>query len=153
MSGLAPVLAGREPTGLFRWAAEFTAQDLTATLEVTGWRLAALDGAYAQTKAEVLAALGVALELPDYYGANFDALADCLSDLETSTVLLWDDWGPFARADERSFSILRRILESRARDTNPSNPSNPSRPSRPIKPGFLVLLRGEGPDLDIPLLD
>ena len=150
MSGLAPVLAGREPTGLFRWAAEFTAQDLTTTLEVAGWRLASLDGAYAQTKAEVLAALGVALDLPDYYGANFDALADCLGDLETPTVLLWDDWGPFARADERAFSILRRILEGRAIDTNPTNPTNPIKPTNP---GFLVLLRGEGPDLDIPLLD
>lgn len=137
MSGLAPVLAGREPAGLFRWAEEFTPQDLTPTLEVAGWRLAALDGAYSHTKAEVLTALGAALNLPDYYGANFDALADCLADLETPTVLLWDDWGSFAREDERAFSILRRILEGRAR----------------TDPGFLVLLRGEGPDLDIPLLD
>ncbi len=145
MSGLAPVLAGREPAGLFRWAAEFAVENLSSTLEVAGWRLAPVDGAYAQTKPEVLAAIGAALQFPDYYGSNFDALADCLGDLETPTVLLWDDWGAFARNDARAFSILRRILEARARESGAPNSS--------ATPGFLVLLRGEGPELDLPLLD
>lgn len=35
-------------------------------------------------KAEVLAALGKGLQLPDYYGRNLDALYDCLTDLEPS---------------------------------------------------------------------
>ena len=33
------------------------------------------------TKSELLAALAGALSLPDYFGANWDALADCLTDL------------------------------------------------------------------------
>lgn len=33
-----------------------------------------------KSKARLLAALGENLELPEYYGKNFDALADCLMD-------------------------------------------------------------------------
>ncbi|AMM31477.1 Barstar family protein [Sinomonas atrocyanea] len=35
----------------------------------------------APSKREVLAAFGTALGFPDYYGANLDALNDCLQDL------------------------------------------------------------------------
>lgn len=42
------------------------------------------DCSHADSKAEVLAALGKGLQLPDYYGKNLDALYDCLTDLEPS---------------------------------------------------------------------
>lgn len=142
MSGLAPILAGRQPTGLYRLEAAFDLEDVTATALGAGWALSHLDGAYAQTKVEVLTSLGAALAFPEHYGANFDAVADCLSDLKANTVLLWDDWGVFARSDERSFAVLRRILSARSADPTIGTPK------------LLVLLRGDGPDdLDVPLLD
>lgn len=43
--------------------------------------LPTLDGRGLDGKAGLLAALGWALEFPDYYGANWDALEECLNDM------------------------------------------------------------------------
>ncbi len=40
-----------------------------------------LDALRLQDKATLLAELGRALDFPDYYGANWDALEECLADL------------------------------------------------------------------------
>ena len=98
----------------------------------------------APTKAEFLAAVGEALDFPDYYGQNFDALADCLADVTAGDsegwVLLWDGWGPLAREDERAFSVALSVLGGRV---------NADKGGR-----FAVLLRGEGPDIEgVPSLD
>ncbi|MEV7428808.1 MULTISPECIES: barstar family protein [unclassified Nocardioides] len=133
MSGLAALLAGRVRPGVHRWEAASDVPDVRHTVEHAGWRFAHLDGWVHPTRAETLEALGEALALPDWWGRNLDALADCLRDLDTDrTVLLWDGWGPLAREDPRSFAVVRRLLGGS---------------------GLAVLLRGEGPDVDVPLLD
>ncbi|MFB9503262.1 barstar family protein [Saccharothrix mutabilis subsp. capreolus] len=47
----------------------------------------------ARTKSAALAAIGEAMEFPDHYGQNLDALYDCLTDLswlpEGEHVLVW----------------------------------------------------------------
>lgn len=40
-----------------------------------------LDGRLLQDKTTLLAELGRVLDFPDYYGANWDALEECLADL------------------------------------------------------------------------
>ncbi|MEV4490700.1 barstar family protein [Micromonospora coxensis] len=49
----------------------------------------AVPGAAARTRAELFTRLAETLDLPGYFGRNWDALADCLSDLvETGPVTL-----------------------------------------------------------------
>ncbi|MBD8869194.1 barstar family protein [Nocardioides donggukensis] len=139
MSGLASVLAGRHAPGVYRWHGNFDAADVRHAVEHAGWAYGHLDGWEIEHKAEFLAAVGEALSFPDYYGQNLDALADCLADLP-ATVLLWDGWSAFARAEPVTFHAGLDVLAQRARD----EPSTP----------FVVLLRGEGPDLPaVPLLE
>lgn len=143
MSGLAAVLAGRRPAGVYRWHGAFEPAEVQHTVEHAGWTFGHLDGWRAESKAEFLAGVGEALQFPAYYGQNFDALVDCLRDLESESgvVLLWDGWGPFARADEHAFRVALDIL--RERSAAPSGGG-----------AFAVLLRGDGPDLDtVPSLD
>lgn len=143
MSGLAALLAGRREPGIFRWHGAFDVSDVQHTVEHAGWRFVYLDGIGVETKAEFLDRIGQVLGFPETFGHNFDALADSLHDVVAGdtegTVLLWDAWGPFARAEERAFSVALSVLGSRV---------NADRGGR-----FVVLLRGEGPDLGIRSID
>jgi RNAse (barnase) inhibitor barstar len=137
MSGLAAVLAGRHASGLYRWHAAYDADEVRRTVEHAGWQFGYVDGWHDQDRRAVLTAIGRALAFPDYYGRNLDALWDCLTDLAEPTVLLWDGWSTLARADQETFGKVRAILIERAA----------------LAPPFTTLLRGEGPEVDIPSLD
>lgn len=132
MSGLAPLLAGRRAAGVYRWRTTLDDVELAEVAAVAGWSLRVVDGLVAQSKSEFLAAVGRSLEFPGTYGQNFDALADLLDDLPTPTVLLWEEWGTLARVEPRTFAALLGIFTERSADLD--------------RPGFVVLLRGEGPD-------
>lgn len=144
MSGLAGLLAHHTEPGIYRWHGAFPESEIRHTVELAGWRFAYVDGWQGDTKAEFLAAVGEALSFPDYYGQNFDALADCLGDVVAGDsegwILLWDGWGPLAREDERAFSVALSVLGGRV---------NADKGGR-----FAVLLRGDGPAVDgVPDLD
>ncbi len=135
MSGLAAVLAGHEPPGIHLWHGAFDVADVRHSVEHAGWGFGWVDGwTGADTKPAFLVAVGEALDFPDHYGQNFDALADCLHDIgraRDGVVLLWDGWATLARADTKAFSIALSVLGSRVND------------DRGVP--FAVLLRGEGP--------
>lgn len=133
MSGLAAVLAGRVRPGVYQWHAAFDAADVRHTVEHAGWAFGYVDGWRGETREDFLRDVGIALAFPDYYGHNLDALNDCLRDVTTPTVLLWDGWGPFAHRDPRAFGIVLDIFGGR----------DPEEGDVPLS----VLLRGEGPDL------
>jgi hypothetical protein len=111
-------------------------------VEHAGWTFAYVDGLRAQTKQEFLTQVGEALNFPEWYGKNFDALADCLTDIDSGngTVVLWDGWAAFARAEPRAFSVALSVLGTRV-NADRGGP-------------FSVLLRGEGPEVaGVPSLD
>ena len=144
MSGLAALLAVRTPPGVYRWHAHFEVDDVRRSVERAGWRFAHYSGWLHQEKAEVLEGLGAALAFPDHYGRNLDALADCLRDVGVrecrGTLLLWDGWDPFARADRRAFDATLDVLRTRVETERGGS--------------FAVLLRGDGPGTaDLPTLD
>jgi RNAse (barnase) inhibitor barstar len=137
MSGLASILAGRVPAGLYQWHAAFPAEDVQHTVEHAGWQFAYVDGWTAQTKPEFLEAIGSTLDFPEHFGRNWDALVDCLREVAPSpdlgVVLLWDGWATLADGDVAAFTTALSVLEERSRRSD-------------IGP-FAVLLRGAGPDL------
>lgn len=135
MSGLAAVLAGRHPAGVHRWASALPVADVRHVVEQAGWTFGYVDGAPLDTTPAVLRAIGDALAFPGHYGANLDALHDCLRDLPGPTVLLWDAWSGYARAEPRRFAVVAEILGERT----------------PADPPVEVLLRGPGPD-GVPVL-
>nr|WP_240044321.1 barstar family protein [Nocardioides albidus] len=105
-------------------------------VEHAGWRFGYVDGAGLETRAEALRAIGRALDFPEHYGANLDALNDCLRDLPGRTVLLWDAWSGLARAEPRWFGVVTGVLGERG----------------DAEPAVEVLLRGVGPADRVPLL-
>ena len=147
MSGLAALLAGHTEPGLYLWHGGFEVADVRHAVEHAGWGFAYVDGWTHQDKAGFLTAVGEALDFPAHYGHNFDALADCLSDVGGSlgsggvdgTVLLWDGWGTLARSEPKAFSVAVSVLGGRV-NADRGTP-------------FAVLMRGDGPDPSLPSLD
>lgn len=70
--------------------------------------LPTLDGQVLADKSGLLAALGWALEFPEYYGANWDALEECLNDMS------WRS-GPIAlhisHADALAPELLHTLID------------------------------------------
>ncbi|MCB0907340.1 MAG: barstar family protein [Nocardioidaceae bacterium] len=137
MSGLAALLAGKKDAGIYTWHSGFGPADVKHTVEHANWTFAHVDGWHGDTKREFMEDIAEALGFPDHFGKNFDALADCLRDVECGdcqgTLLLWDGWGPLARHEEEAFEKIIKVLEERVT----AHKGGP----------FAVLLRGDGPDV------
>lgn len=142
MSGLAALLAGHNPPDLYQWHSAAPAPDVQHAVEHAGWKFVYLDGWTIEDKETFLKTAAHAFEFPDERGANFDALSDCLADVDApakeGVVLLWDGWSPLARHDEQAFHVALSVLGGRA---------NADRGCR-----FAALLRGQGPHIDVPEL-
>ncbi|NGZ99995.1 barstar family protein [Nocardioides sp. W3-2-3] len=137
MSGLAAVLAGRHAPGVHRWSSALDVADVREAVEHASWSFGYVDGVGLDTTPAVLRGIGDALAFGGHYGANLDALNDCLRDRGGPTVLLWDAWGAFARTEPERFAVVVDVLRDRDGD----------------EPPLQVLLRGPGPDGVVPLLD
>jgi RNAse (barnase) inhibitor barstar len=143
VSGLAKLLAGRAVPGVYHWTSAADAADVRHAVDQAQWRLVSLDTWGTEDKAGLMAACQQAFDLPDWFGRNFDALGDALSDVRAGgdlrgVVVMWDGWGPLARAERRVFDVAVDVFSARV-DDDRAGP-------------FAVLLRGPGPD-DIDLVE
>lgn len=84
-----------------------------ADLQDSGWDARRLVAG--RSRAEAFAALAAALELPSWFGANLDALWDCLADLEGPTALVVEGWDGFASAAPADAERLLDLLAERTR--------------------------------------
>ena len=70
----------------------------------------------AASAGEALRRLGEALNFPDWYGANFDALIDCLTDPEClpgkGYVLFVDGAATLRQGDPKAFATLLEVLQA-----------------------------------------
>lgn len=109
--------------------AYFVDEHDTAAMAAAG---AALDFAVARVdlgdcadKAAVLARIGQALQFPDWFGGNWDALADSLGDLSwlpaPGYLLLVEHAGDWRAADGPGFDTLLAILGEAATDWRTRN--------------------------------
>lgn len=111
---LAAFLASPDRAGPYRLRPK-QGELLAEAAQTQGLRLFALDLGSAADKTAWLAALGEGLEFPEWYGANFDALYDCLTD---------GDWMPpqgcllhlsgFTALGEEGTDTLIAILQAAA---------------------------------------
>lgn len=80
LDAYAAVLADAATAGVYHQPPS-DPQPLLAAAEARGFAVFRIDLATAGNKAELLAEIGRAMRFPDWFGGNFDALADCLNDL------------------------------------------------------------------------
>jgi len=87
-----------------------------------GLRCARIDLAGSRGKADLLDAMAQALEFPSWFGHNWDALADCLDDLEwlrgKGYLLLLEHPAGLSAAAPKDFALALDILADAARRWN-----------------------------------
>ena len=104
-------------------------------MEHAGWQFFHVDGWTVEDREPFAKALGAALGIDDTgdLSAVGAELASVGADHDHGSVLLWDGYGPLARHDEAAFKEALAMLTERTKQ-----PGN-----------FAVILRGEGPPLDL----
>ena len=116
------VLLTVSPPGLYRLARGPGV--LRARAERSAWRWCQADGVGIADRTGLFAALASALSLPDYFGANWDALLDCLRDFDDDSapgvVIHLTGFAAFAAAQPGDWATLREILAQAADELNAS---------------------------------
>jgi hypothetical protein len=142
MSGLAAVLAGRRPPGVYLWRSNTPASEVAHAVEHARWHPLILDGRTVTSEEQLLDAVAATCGFPSGFGRSRDALADCLTDLSWlgpahGFLLLYDGWGMLAHTEPEAWIAARRVFENTC--THWAATQTP----------FAVLLRGPGPDDDL----
>ena len=89
--------------------------DYQAAADALDYAVAAIDFSGCTGKDDALARFARSLRFPDWFGGNYDALQDCLSDLSwmraEGYLLLLEEAGSWREADGEGFGIVLEILE------------------------------------------
>lgn len=111
---LEALLTGELLPALYRCSTRKRATAIIRLAERQGWRAHWLDGRGINDKATFLGRAAAALQFPSYFGHNWDAFEECLSDKlwesETPTLLLFDHAARFAAAEPEDFVTALGIL-------------------------------------------
>ncbi len=145
MSGLAALLVGRRAPGVYVWRSNLPLADVGHAAEHAHWRPLLVDGRSVTDGRGLLDAICSAGKFPGPYAHDWDALAECLTDLSwlrpvNGFVIVYEGWGMLARTDPDAWAAARRVFaDACGHWVGTATP-------------LAVLLRGAGPDDDLPEL-
>lgn len=116
MKGLVSLLTGEHSSGVYDWPSALSIDDVAVASSDAGWRFVLLDTSGVEDKAGLLDAVATAFELPAYFGRNFDALADSLSDVSggRGVLVLWDGFERLASAAPTTYAMALDVFRERA---------------------------------------
>jgi RNAse (barnase) inhibitor barstar len=114
VKNLPDILSDFRASGVFRLADDARIKELEKLAKQYTYTFFLLDGADIQGKEQFLNHAAAVLSFPDYFGNNWDAFEDCLTDMswhETDGfVILYDHFEAFARHAPDQFKIALGIL-------------------------------------------
>ncbi|PSB29039.1 barstar family protein [Stenomitos frigidus] len=116
MDHLTAVLKGERRADLYKLETSISTDALTALSQEYNTRLFYLDGKTITNKAGFLDAIADAMAFPRYFGQNWDALEDCLTDLDWLNgdrfILLYEEPEAFAQGEPSEWLVALDILRS-----------------------------------------
>jgi barstar (barnase inhibitor) len=135
------LLAGELDPGVYQWPSAPTADKVKVVAESAGWRFIELDTATVVDKAGMLDAAAKTFGFPAYFGRNYDAFADSLTEVrgESGVLVLWDGWAGLAELNPHTTGLTLDVFTGRCAASS-------------FGP-FAVLIVGSGPVLDVPELE
>lgn len=119
MSSLSTLLAEGLRPGVYRWPSASGAADVRRDAAAAGFGFVLLDTGEIHDKAGFLDLCATAFDLPRWFGRNWDALADSLSDRSTGApeVVLWTGLRNLLEHDHDTVDVALQIF---AEDTTNS---------------------------------
>lgn len=116
MASLNEILGDPKRCGVFRYGGDL--DRLESAAERANLSLHKLDLSLARSKKDALKSFAKTLKFPTYFGENWDALDECLSDLDwldaPGWMLIVTGAGKFAAVDEESLVTILDVLNSAA---------------------------------------
>ena len=116
MDSLLQLLSDVERSGVYH--SDIDGAEITAAAKTVGFHIFKIDLGNARGKDGILDRVAKSLRFPGYFGQNWDALADCLSDLAwldgAGWVLILVHCDVFARNHEDSFNTAVEVLNAAA---------------------------------------
>jgi RNAse (barnase) inhibitor barstar len=117
---LAPILGGAVPPGRYRVAVPIRLGELLARIDEAGWTGRVVDGSAMDDRAGLFAQFAAALEFPDWFGHNWDALVDCLRDLSwlpgVGIAVLWRQCANFQAAAPGDWRTAAEAIDDAIED-------------------------------------
>lgn len=108
---IAEQLTAGRPPGVYRWASEESTDVVRREVEQAGWNFVLLDTGAISDKSAFLDACVFAFDLPDWFGHNWDALADSLADRSGEPELvLWEGWAGLRDGGSDAFDVSVQIF-------------------------------------------
>lgn len=118
MTKLSDLLTDCKDSGVYLLEGSTTVSQARDLVERNGLTFLVLDGKTIHGKDEFLKRAAAALQFPDYFGANWDAFADCLTDMSwhqaDGFVILYNDFSPFAEQARDEFRVALEIFRESA---------------------------------------
>jgi hypothetical protein len=114
---LAAVIDGTRSASVLRVSSSVDVQALVSEVTPRVGKVWLVDGP-AHTKDQLMEAFAAGCSLPPWFGRNYDALADCLGDLDVGrrgAILVWSTAGQYHAAAPSQWSMMRSILEHAVR--------------------------------------
>jgi hypothetical protein len=115
MEQLITALQGAKAPGVYRVSLAIAPDELAALCMEADAQVFYLDGARITHKDPFLKEVALAMNFPDYFGGNWDAFADCLTDVDADgmsrMVLLYSEPEHFCSRAPQEWAIALEILQ------------------------------------------
>ncbi len=112
MTELRPLLTKGLRPGVYRWQSGATADQVRRDVAEAGWDFVLLDTSEIHDKSGFLDLCATAFDLPRWFGRNWDALADSLSDRSTGEpeIVLWAGLDHLLEHDHDTVDVALQIF-------------------------------------------
>lgn len=112
MTELRPLLTKGLRPGVYRWLSDATADQVRRDVTGAGWDFVLLDTSEIHDKSGFLDLCATAFDLPRWFGRNWDALADSLSDRSTGEpeIVLWAGLDHLLEHDHDTVDVALQIF-------------------------------------------
>lgn len=115
MKKLSDILRDVKASGVYVLEGSTSVGDVEKFAQGNGFAFFLLRGTEVRTKVDFLSSAAAALSFPDYFGNNWDAFEDCLTDMSwheaPGYVLLLDEFEAFAEDSPDEFRTALEILK------------------------------------------